>query len=239
MKKYLIEFKNRLLLLIFNTVVVLFTVFYYKETLLLILINSCLNFDGFNEEIVSYFIFTDVTEIFSLYFNLIIFMMQMIVWFFIYHLFTFFNPALFKVESVNVKLLIFSSFASWLISLLVVYYILVPFSWNFFLNFQTSINKNFINLHFEAKLTEYLTFYFRVHYTSVLYFQIFTILIIFLNYFNEKTYIKRYRKIYYYLFILFCTLISPPDLISQIILSVLMIIIYEFLILWFLVKKNY
>jgi Sec-independent protein secretion pathway component TatC len=51
-----------------------------------------------------YFIFTDVTEVFTVYMNLIFFLgNQILLLYFIYHFFIFFSPALFNVENNNKK----------------------------------------------------------------------------------------------------------------------------------------
>ena len=48
--------------------------------------------------------------------------------------------------------------------------------------------------------------------------------------------IKKFRKLYYFIFVTLSTLISPPDIISQIGLSLSMLIVYEFLVIGFIFK---
>jgi sec-independent protein translocase protein TatC len=42
--------------------------------------------------------------------------------------------------------------------------------------------------------------------------------------------VKKYRKLYYYVFLLFSTLVTPPDLISQIVTTFVLIVLYEIIL---------
>ena len=122
----------------------------------------------------------------------------------------------------------------WFLSIILSKYILIPLTWNFFLSFQ---NMQSVTLHFEAKLNEYLNFYISFYYLCFFYSQIFTILLFFFSYANKNvSVIKKFRKLYYYFFILFSTLISPPEIFSQILISLFLIFFYELFIFINLLK---
>ena len=94
-------------------------------------------------------------------------------------------------------------------------------------------------MHFEAKLNEYLNFYFKFYYICILYFQTFLLLILFISYMqNQLKIIKYFRRFLYYIFILVSTLLTPPDVFSQIILSSSIIFSYEILVFFVILKKN-
>ena len=125
----------------------------------------------------------------------------------------------------------------WFVSVFLSKFVLIPTMWNFFLTFQ---NSSYINLHFEAKLSEYLSFYTKFYYVFTIYCQIFTVLVFFFNYMNANVLlIKKLRKLYYYLFVLFSTLVSPPDIFSQVFISFILIFFYEFFILIFIIKHSF
>ena len=203
MFKYLFEIKNRLSLLFVNWAFVVAISYCYKEVLLFSII---LNSDRF------YFIFTNVTEIFSVYLTIISFIsVQVILWYLFYHILIFIVPALFKTEFKLVnfffKILTFFLFFSFLLS----NYILIPLTWQFFLSFKPLFFAK--SVHFEARLSEYLTFYTTVYYFCLIYCQIFSVLVFFLSdvYFkNSLIKIKKFRKVYYYIFVIFATTVSPP-----------------------------
>lgn len=240
MIKYFLEIKNRTLLLSITIIFSLLISYLYKETLLFLLVQpDRLTYKNGSSSF--YFIFTNVTEVLSVYLSLITFLsLQFFFIFFIYHCFIFLSPAMFKSEYYICFNLLRLGLVIWVISVLVSNFLLVPLSWDFFFSFQELFSAKIVNLHFEAKLTEYLDFYILIYYLCVMYFQIFTILFFFLNYISNKVkIIQKFRKVYYYFFIVFSTLISPPDLVSQVFISLFLIFIYELLVFCIIIKSLY
>ena len=94
MLKYLQEIKIRLFLLFLTWLFTVLISYAYKEVLLCVILQVT---ENYNSDF--YFIFTNVTEIFSVYIKLIKFLGNQILFlYFFYHLFGFFSPALFKTE---------------------------------------------------------------------------------------------------------------------------------------------
>lgn len=240
MIKYFLEIKNRTLLIITTIFAMILVSYLYKETLLFIIIQPERLVFKNNSYSAFYFIFTNVTEILSVYIQLITFLsFQFFLLFVIYHCFVFFSPAMFKSEYIFLFFILRTSFIVWFLSALISNFLIVPITWDFFFSFQELFSSKFVNLHFEAKLTEYLEFYVVIYYVCAVYFQAFTILFFFLNYINDKTkVIRKFRKVYYYFFVIFSTLISPPDLISQFVISLFLIFVYEVFIFFIIVKSN-
>lgn len=232
MIKYLFEIKNRLSLLVLLWLFVGLVCYYYKEVLLFSLIKSfiCLNSELF------YFIFTNVTEVFSAYFTIISFIsFQVACWYLIYHIFVFLSPALFSNEHQYLdfffKLLTFFFFFSFVLS----NYVLIPLTWQFFLSFKPIFFAK--SVYFEARLSEYLSFYINVYYFCFVYCQIFSILFIFISdIYSKKSFIKikKFRKLYYYIFVIFSTLVSPPEVITQALMSISLLVAYEFIIFFWM-----
>lgn len=233
MLKYLLEIKNRVLLLFITWISLMLISYLYKEILLFLFIES--EIFGTNEFKVYYFIFTDVIEVFSVYMKLIFFISFQITFiYFIYHIFTFLSYGLSFLEYSYSKHFFIVIFALWLFSVIISKYILVPAMWNFFINFQ---NIGYLNLHFEAKLSEYLDFYIKFYYISVFYCQFFTFLFFIFSYINvDSLLIKKFRKLFYFILVFFSTLISPPEVFSQICISVILIICYELFVIGFFFK---
>ena len=238
MLKYFLEIKNRLILLLITWISTILISYFYKETLLFIIIQPNL-FININEHLdFFYFIFTDVTEVLSVYLKLVMFLSFQTLYIYItYHLFVFLSSAFFYLEYLyfkfSIKVLFFFLFAFAVLAT----YFLIPFIWNFFFSFQNLIVDHSFNLHFEAKLKEYFYFYTSFYYVCEFYCQFFAVFLLVLNYTKiDIEAIKNFRKFYYYCFIIFSTLVSPPDILSQIFLSLVFIFIYEFLLLFFLLK---
>lgn len=229
MSKYLIEIKNRLILFFFASLVTMFVCYLYKEILLFLVIYFCLKLDSLE----FYFIFTNIIEVFSVYLDLILFIhFQIFLFFFIYHTFVFLIPAFYNFEY---KYLIFYFqifLFFWFFSILLTNYVLIPISWKFFVSFQTFYFGQ--SFYFESKLSEYFNFYKSVYYFCIIYCQFFSLLFIFFKDINsKKLYVKKFRKLYYYIFTVFATFICPPDIFSQIILSCCLIFIYEIMLIFF------
>lgn len=239
MFKYIFELKNRFFLIFLSFFSIFCAGFFYKETLLFIITEPCLNNEGADKTF--YFIFTNVTEVFSAYVMLAFFLsIQIFLAFFVYHLFIFLSSAFFKSEYLFIKQIIFISFISWQMSALIVHFLIVPISWNFFSSFESFTSGDFLNLYFESKLNEYLFFYFEFYYKFIIYSQMFFISIVAVTYNNLTIELaQKFRKFYYYIFLILSTLISPPDVVSQFFYGILFILLYEFLIFSLSIKKSW
>lgn len=227
--KYYLELKNRFLLLSLTWLSTILVSYYYKEVLLFICIKpSICN----NNSVIFYFIFTDIKEVFSVYIKLIFFLgNQVFIFYLIFHILSFVALGLYKFEYLYLKSVFYRFQFFWLFALIIFNKVIFPVSFNFFLSFQLLTSLQSLNFHFEAKLNEYLNFYIMFYYICMFYCQILVFLVFFFDYINTNLkLIKRYRKVFYYLFVFFSTLVTPPDIVSQILFSICLICIYEILI---------
>ena len=218
---YLLEIRNKLILLVITFFSTLITCYGYKEVLLFLMTHMHLKDENL------YFIFTDVTELFSVYFNIVLFIsLQILTWYSFYHLFTFLSPAFYRKELKLTRGVFVSATFFWFLATVLSSYVLIPFGWNFFLSFQAQDG-----FYFEARINEYFNFYTSAYFLCLTYCQLLTFLFLFLVDVGENyLYIKKYRKLHYYVFLIFSTLITPPDLMSQIIITFLTIGVYETII---------
>ena len=227
-RKYFLELKNRSLLLVFTWIFLLMTSYYYKEIILFLLIAPTSYFTSLNNE--SHFIFTNVSEIFYVHLNVMFFIANQITLLVLfYHTSMFLALGLYSFELDRLKLTFQVFLISWVISLILLYKFILPFSWSFFLSFQENDkNISVISFFFEAKIAEYLEFFTSLYYICLINCQLLAALTLLLTNISEdqeKT--KTFRKLFYFIFLLFSTLTTPPDIISQIFLSTLLILTYE------------
>lgn len=236
MKKYFFEIKNRFILLCVTLLSISVISYLHKETLLFTVIQPNLSLNECKNNF--YLIFTNVLEVFTVYLKLILFLILQIGFIYLfYHTFTFLSPGFFYLEYLYFKFFIKIALVVWVLSVVLSTFILIPFSWNFFLGFQNLIIAKSLNLHFEAKLNEYFSFYISFYYLCESYCQFIVLFILILNYRSSNVnFIKKFRKLYYYGFIIFSILISSTDVVSQISISLIFILIYECSILFFLFK---
>jgi len=226
--RYYVELKNRIILLLFTWACLLTICYYFKESLLFIFIDSNKYSNNLNE--IPYFIFTNVDEIFYVYMHLIMFITNQITGLMLlYQSLMFLTLGLYNCEYMKIKSIITIFVITWVCSVILLKKIVIPFSWYFFLSFQET--NNYLqpaSFFFEARIVEYLNYFTNFYYVCLINCQILMLLILFLNKISEKNImIKTFRKLFYLIFVIFSTIITPPDVISQIIMSFNLIIIFE------------
>lgn len=228
LNKYFFEIRNRTILIIITWSITMMFAYLNKETLLFLSIKPNL---GSFKEIPFYFIATNITDIFSVYLSLTYLVgFQLTSIYFLFHVRDFFMPALYKIERKKLTLSLKLSFVLWLLSLLLLNKVILPFCWNFFTSFQNSSVPS-INIFFEIRITEYLSLYVITYYITILIGQCFLVLFLLLNILKNKLlFIKNTRKVFYLIFFVLATLVTPPDVISQLVLGSAFILIYELVI---------
>lgn len=229
--KYYREIKNRFILTALCWGFSFSVCYINKDILLFTITESNVNFSTTDQG--NYFIFTNVTEVLGVYMELAIFLSnQIILIIVLYHFFMFISLGLYHFEFIKLKKAFQIFLLTWLLSSIFLYTLLVPLSWNFFLSFQSAGETiTQLPLFFEAKLNEYLTYFINLYYISLLNAQFLTIMITFLTSISDRLKeIRTFRKLFYFIFIIFSTLITPPDVFSQAILSLSLIIFYEVLL---------
>ncbi|MFD0699207.1 twin-arginine translocase subunit TatC [Myroides pelagicus] len=143
--------------------------------------------------------------------------------FILWEIWKFISPALYKNEKKYAKLFIVVSSLLFFIGVLFGYYVITPLSINFLSNIQVSdIVKNQIDINSYISL---------VKTTSVacgLVFEL-PIIIYFLSVMNLVTpeFLREYRKYAIVLILIVASIITPPDVVSQIIVSIPLLILYE------------
>lgn len=235
---YLIEIKNRILLIIFSWICLIIVSYCYKETILFLLVKP--NFNLFDsKDFTFYFITTNITDTFYVYLKLsYFFSFQLTFLFFMYHLLLFLSPGLYNKEF---------KFFQFFLTLLVAYWLFInyffnkyifPVIWFFFNNYQ-QVNSKIIRIFFESQFIDFIQIYCINFYIIGFFSQLFVFLLIYLN--RIKTYInfiKQFRKIFYTFFLLQSTFLTPPDIFSQICTCFCLIFIFEFFIVIVVLKKT-
>lgn len=176
------------------------------------------------------FIFTKLTELFFTYikFSLIsglFFSLPCI----LFSFWLFFIPGLYKYERQYLNWYTSIVIIIFILSCILNYYLILPNVLNFFLFFEN--NNNFFPVHFEARLKDYLFPILLLLFNITLCFQIPSIIILLLFFnFIDYNYLVKNRKYFYLTFIFISALIAPPDIYNQVVLTLLIIMLYELLL---------
>jgi|688.fasta_scaffold06839_21 sec-independent protein translocase protein TatC len=217
------EIKYRIFYIFLSILITFFVCYFYKEQLVFLLTKTLLyNMNSHR------FIFTTLIEIFfsyiyfCIYFSIIINIPFNIV--FIGHFF--FNSLYIHEFKLFFNFLILVIFF-YIISIFLNYFFILPNFLKLFLNFEQS--NSYFPLHLEAKIDEILKILLKIFIYIILYFQI-PVLILTLKFVNiiDEYFLIKYRKFFYFIFIIFSACIAPPEIIIQFIILFLILICFEF-----------
>lgn len=154
----------------------------------------------------------------------------------LWEIWKFISPALYEKERKYAKLFIGVSSILFFLGVLFGYFVLVPLSINFLTNFTISnIVENQIDINSYINLVKSTSL------ATGLIFEL-PIVIFFLAYLGLVTdsFLKEYRRYAYVLILIVASVVTPPDVISQLIVSFPLVILYEFsiFIAKILTKRN-
>ena len=139
----------------------------------------------------------------------------------------FVSPALYEKEKKNAKLFIFIASILFFIGVLFGYFVVVPMSVNFFATFKVSeVVKN------QFSLDSYIGLIKTSVIASGLFFEM-PIIIYFLTKLGLVTpqFLRKYWKYAVVIILIVAAIVTPPDVVSQLIVAIPMLLIYEISIL--------
>jgi len=237
-KHYFIELKNRVFLIIISFIISILFSYSYKETLLYVYIKPSFIYTKMNK--IVYFIYTDVSELFYTYLKIIqIISLPITSFFLLYQLIKFISPGLYKNEYNYIKRYVIIWLVLYFVFVIITYKYILTIIWNFFFFFENKITTE-IQFFFEAKLINYFNFLNNIIYLCYLIsLSILGILIIISKINNLKCFLKKQRKNLYFIIFIIITIIMPPDILNQIILSLTIIIVMETTFYINILSKNF
>lgn len=231
-QNYILELKHRFFILFVHFLLLCCIIYFYKEEILyLISLHQKEKFPSF--------LSTSLTEIFSVFISLSIFLsLYFSIPIFFVQIGIFLRPALYQYESNLILKYFIFSILLFFFCFFFTQLIFFPYCWEFFLSFQPITLETKSPIHFEARLETYCFFFLKTLFSLQGIFQGIGIGFFFLPE-NNTFFLKFSRKILYFFFLIFSTLITPPDVLSQIVVTVFFIIIYESIIFIAFLKKEY
>lgn len=158
---------------------------------------------------------------------------------FLAEFYLFLSPALYKNEKKNVLLTIFFSPFLFLCGAIFAYYFILPLALKFFASFETQgfADAHNFSIQLETRLSEYLNFTSNLLLGFGVAFQ-FPILLLFLIRLDCLSVNGLRQKRRYWIVIIFiiAAILTPPDVVSQLSLAVLLIFLFEIVLL---IGKNF
>nr|AEP41008.1 SecY [Phytophthora capsici]AEP41020.1 SecY [Phytophthora capsici]AEP41037.1 SecY [Phytophthora capsici]AEP41046.1 SecY [Phytophthora capsici] len=223
---HLFELKYNFFIILITFFYLFIISYYFSDQLIYLLVNNLLN-----QNMLKYFIFTNITEILITNIFIAIFITTfltiqlsiLLIWFFLI-------KGLYKFEN-----FIFLKFYSLFIifNLFIINFIftnIIPHIWNFLLNLNFS-NLYILTVYFEPKINNYFDFIFLsfIYIFIIFIYFFFLFFLIFNNIFKIKMIINL-RKFFYFKIILLSALITPPDILNFFLIYIIFILIFEIFI---------
>lgn len=224
---YLEELNYRIMYAAMGTLLLFFTTYNYKQALIYIILPQGL----------SHFITSGLTEIFftyiqictlvSLSFGIIATILQ---------IYLFLRPGLYSYESkITFKLLIVGG-GIYAYLYTIIFPLLIKLLWELFLTYSQNFTP--INLTFEPRLNDYLEHVQHLNKVLIFSFPCILMLSLFQKYTNKKLWVK-HRGIAYVIVFSVAAFITPPDILSQTLVGIPMILFYEIQIIFWTLYKEY
>lgn len=158
---------------------------------------------------------------------------------FLAEIYLFLSPALYKNEKKNLLLVFFFAPFLFLCGAIFCYYFILPLTLEFFASFEipTSTGSADFAIQLETKLSEYLNFVTNLLLGFGIAFQL-PILLLFLIKVGclSSNDLRRKRRYWIVIIFILSAILTPPDVMSQMSLAVLLILLFEIVIL---ISKNF
>lgn len=148
-----------------------------------------------------------------------------------WHCYRFIAPGLFRREKLTVLTYMISCPLLFLFGSYLAYAYVIPLAWKFFISFEQEFSST-IPLILETKISEYISLVTTMIVAFGLTFQL-PLLLVLLVQVNLISYqsLKTFRKYAVVLIFIIAALVTPPDVISQIMLAIPLLLLYEISIL--------
>lgn len=220
-KNHILELKRRIIYCLLFFVGIFIFSFIYKKDLLEIVIMPLKELGNFK------FIYTNLLDGFFAYINIcFLFSLICAINFIFLQIFLFIKPGLYKFELLIAKIILLLSPILFISGILFVYFFVIPKAWIFFYNFQDH------NLILLPNITEYINLSKSIFTGFIICFQmpIFIIILYVLNIISIQQ-LKNLRRIMIFINFVLAGIVTPPDVLSQFMLAIPLIFMYEFSII--------
>lgn len=230
-KKHLIELKWRFFYICSSILFIFIICYIFKNEFLFLCVKPLILNISFETSLV----YTHLTEMFLVYINISLFFTILYsIPYILYQCWIFTLPALYFEESLELKEILKYFLFFLYFGLFLGYCFFIPFFWDFLIRYNTN------SIQYFAKISEYIHFI-----TSLLFYNGFfcllPLILIILNKLKiQVIFIIFNQRLYFYLlFMLFISVISPPEFLTQIILFLLFFLFFELSILFVFLQTKY
>ncbi len=229
--EHLIELKKRLIYCLLAILIGFCASYHFAENIYNFLLQplaECLGGqNGYNGG--QKIIYTNLTEAFLTYLRLSLLASVFFTFpFLALQFYLFIAPALYKKEKNFILAILFFCPSLFFLGALMVYKLVLPLAFKFFLSFQNFDPKNALPIELQAKISEYLDLVIQLIFAFGIAFQLPIILICLVKFgVLSVEGLKKKRKYWIVIIFVIAAVITPPDVLSQFSLALPMILLYE------------
>ncbi len=232
---HLIELRQRMLYSVIALFVAFLFCFYFAQELFDFLVQPLadLLIEREGSRGTRRLIFTDLTEVFFTHIKIAFFFGAFIsAPIFLTQFWLFVAPGLYKKEKGALAPFLMATPVLFFLGAALVYYVLFPLAWRFFLSFETMGGAGTLPIELEAKVNEYLSLVMKLIFAFGLCFQLPVIMTLLarVGLATSKGMAKKRKYAIVGVFIV-AAVLTPPDPISQLSLALPVILLYEVSIL--------
>lgn len=222
---HLEELRRRLIKTFLFFVVVLFIAYFFADDIYQILVEPLAKASHGEDRKM---IYTSLTEAFFTYLSLALFAAFFVTFpFMAMQLYRFLAPGLYKREKQALLPFLVAAPILFLLGAMMVYFIVMPLAWEFFLSFETT-SATGVPIKLEAKVDQYLSLVMHLIIGFGIAFQL-PIVLTLLAKIGIVTVdgLKRNRRYALVIIVIVAAFLTPPDVISQLALSAALYTLYE------------
>ena len=187
------------------------------------------------------FILTNLIEAFTVYFYLSSYFTFFLSFpLFLGHFWFFIEPGLYSKEKKYIRFYFLSVPFFFLLGTFFTYFLVLPLTWEYLLGFETRGVENVVQIHLEARLSEYVDTSIHLFGGISVLFQYPLVLRVLIDFhlLNHQNMVS-FRKYSVFFSFFLGSLLSPPDLFSQFLIALPLLLFYEMALFFLIWRKGY
>lgn len=229
--EHLLKLRTRLIWVFAAMIVGTLISFNFVESIYGVLVRPLA--DAMGEGDTQRLIYTGLTEAFFTYFKVAFFSGVFITFpFLLLQVWKFIAPGLYKNERRTFLPFLIATPVLFFIGAAMVYFIVLPMAWPFFMSFQSTGAETALPIQLEARVSEYLDLIMTLIFAFGLCFQMPVVLTLLARAgLITAQHLRQFRRYAIVIIFVIAAIITPPDVLSQVMLAVPLIALYELSIL--------